>query len=34
MAAKRNTENFQRMARSFEPRPWDAEEGVDLITQL
>ncbi len=26
MAAKRNTENFQRMARSFEPPPWDDEE--------
>ncbi len=26
MAAKRNTENFQRMARSFEPPPWDDGE--------
>jgi RIO kinase 1 len=26
MAAKRNTEYFQRMARSFEPPPWDDEE--------
>ena len=28
MAAKRNTEDFQRMARSFEPPPWDDEEQV------
>jgi RIO kinase 1 len=26
MAAKRNSENFQRMARSLEPPPWDDEE--------
>ena len=26
MAAKRNTENFERMARSFELPPWDDEE--------
>jgi RIO kinase 1 len=26
MAAKRNTEDFQRMARSVEPPPWDDEE--------
>jgi RIO kinase 1 len=26
MAAKRNTDNFQRMARSVEPPPWDDEE--------
>jgi RIO kinase 1 len=28
MAAKRNTDNFQRMARSIEPPPWD-DEGED-----
>ena len=26
MAAKRNTEDFERMARSFEPEPWDDDE--------
>src|SRR5579862_6549852 len=32
MAAKRNSENFQRMARSFEPPPWDDEEEVPGAT--